>query len=119
MEVFKVKNWKEMTRNRKEWNKLVQKAKTHTPGCSAAEEEEEEEVRLTDPDVSENREAFIVQDSVSLKTDAKWNFQNVGMCQITYTASRPRRRVLKVRWRNLDFSLKSLQVLPKQRYTHI
>ena len=36
MEVLKVINWKELTRNRKEWNKLV-------PGCSAAEEEEEEE----------------------------------------------------------------------------
>jgi hypothetical protein len=31
MEVLKVKNWKELTRNRKEWNKLVEKAKTH-PG---------------------------------------------------------------------------------------
>ena len=40
MEMLKVKNWKELTRNRKEWNKLVEKAKT-TPGCSAAEEEEE------------------------------------------------------------------------------
>jgi flagellar biosynthesis chaperone FliJ len=28
MEV-KVKNWKELTRNRKQWNKLVEKAKTH------------------------------------------------------------------------------------------
>ena len=79
-----------MTRNRKEWNKLVEKAKTHTPGYSAAEEEEE--VSLTDPDGSENREAFIVQESISLKTHAEWNLQNVGMCQITYTASRPRRR---------------------------
>jgi hypothetical protein len=31
MEVLKVKKWKELTRNRKEWNKLVEKAKTH-PG---------------------------------------------------------------------------------------
>jgi hypothetical protein len=31
MEVLKVKNWKELTRNRKEWNELVEKAKTH-PG---------------------------------------------------------------------------------------
>ena len=31
MEVFKVKNWKKLTRNRKEWNKLVKKAKAH-PG---------------------------------------------------------------------------------------
>jgi hypothetical protein len=31
MEVLKVINWKELTRNRKEWNKLVEKAKTH-PG---------------------------------------------------------------------------------------
>ena len=31
MEVLKVKNWKELTRNRKEWNKLVEKVKTH-PG---------------------------------------------------------------------------------------
>jgi hypothetical protein len=31
MEVLKVKNWKKPTRNRKEWNKLVEKAKTH-PG---------------------------------------------------------------------------------------
>jgi hypothetical protein len=31
MEVLKVKNWKELTRNRKEWNNLVGKAKTH-PG---------------------------------------------------------------------------------------
>jgi hypothetical protein len=31
MEVLKVKNWKELTRNRKECNKLVDKAKTH-PG---------------------------------------------------------------------------------------
>jgi hypothetical protein len=31
MEVPKVKNMKELTRNRKEWNKLVEKAKTH-PG---------------------------------------------------------------------------------------
>jgi hypothetical protein len=38
--VLKVKNWKELIGNRKEWNNLVQKAKTH-PGCSAAEEEEE------------------------------------------------------------------------------
>jgi hypothetical protein len=30
-EVLKVKNWKELTTNRKEWNKLVEKAKTH-PG---------------------------------------------------------------------------------------
>jgi hypothetical protein len=29
MEVLKVKNWKELTRNRTEWNKLVEKAKTH------------------------------------------------------------------------------------------
>jgi flagellar biosynthesis chaperone FliJ len=29
MEVLEVKNWKESTRNRKEWNKLVEKAKTH------------------------------------------------------------------------------------------
>jgi flagellar biosynthesis chaperone FliJ len=28
MEVLMVKNWKELTRNRKEWNKLVEKAKT-------------------------------------------------------------------------------------------
>jgi hypothetical protein len=27
MEVLKVKNWKELTGNRKEWNKLVEKAK--------------------------------------------------------------------------------------------
>jgi hypothetical protein len=31
MEVLKVKNWKELTRNRKEWNGLVEKAKIH-PG---------------------------------------------------------------------------------------
>jgi hypothetical protein len=30
-EVLKVKNWKELTRNRKEWNTLIEKAKTH-PG---------------------------------------------------------------------------------------
>ena len=30
MEVLKVKNWKELTRNRNERNKLVEKAKTHT-----------------------------------------------------------------------------------------
>jgi hypothetical protein len=30
MEVLKVSNWKELTRNRKEWNKLVEKAKTHS-----------------------------------------------------------------------------------------
>jgi hypothetical protein len=29
MEVLKVKNWKELTINRKEWNNLVEKAKTH------------------------------------------------------------------------------------------
>ena len=29
--VLQVKNWKELTGNRKEWNKLVEKAKTH-PG---------------------------------------------------------------------------------------
>jgi hypothetical protein len=29
MEVLKVKNWKELTRNRKERNKLVEKTKTH------------------------------------------------------------------------------------------
>jgi hypothetical protein len=29
MEVFMVKNWKKLTRNRREWNKLVEKAKTH------------------------------------------------------------------------------------------
>ena len=29
MEVLKVKNWKELTRNRKEWNELVEKDKTH------------------------------------------------------------------------------------------
>jgi hypothetical protein len=33
MEVLKVKNWKELTRNRKEWKKLAEKAKTH-PGLS-------------------------------------------------------------------------------------
>jgi hypothetical protein len=31
MQVLKVKNWKELTGNRKEWNNLVEKAKTH-PG---------------------------------------------------------------------------------------
>jgi hypothetical protein len=31
VQVLKVKNWKELTGNRKEWNKLVEKAKTH-PG---------------------------------------------------------------------------------------
>jgi hypothetical protein len=31
MEMLKVKNWKELSRNRKEWNTLVEKAKTH-PG---------------------------------------------------------------------------------------
>jgi hypothetical protein len=30
-QVLKVKNWKELIGNRKEWNKLVQKAKSH-PG---------------------------------------------------------------------------------------
>jgi hypothetical protein len=30
MDVLKVKNWKDLTRNRKEGNKLVEKAKTHT-----------------------------------------------------------------------------------------
>jgi hypothetical protein len=29
MEVLKVKNWEELNGNRKEWNKLVEKAKTH------------------------------------------------------------------------------------------
>jgi hypothetical protein len=29
MEVLKVKNWEELIGNRKEWNKLVEKAKTH------------------------------------------------------------------------------------------
>jgi hypothetical protein len=29
MEVLKVKNWKDSTGNRKEWNKFVEKAKTH------------------------------------------------------------------------------------------
>jgi hypothetical protein len=29
MEVLKVKNWKELIENRKEWNKLAEKAKTH------------------------------------------------------------------------------------------
>jgi hypothetical protein len=29
MELLKAKNWKELTRNRKEWNKLVENAKTH------------------------------------------------------------------------------------------
>jgi hypothetical protein len=41
LQVLKVKNWKELIANRKEWNNFVEKAKT-TPGCSAAEEEEEE-----------------------------------------------------------------------------
>jgi hypothetical protein len=27
---YKVKNWKELIGNRKEWNNLVEKAKTHT-----------------------------------------------------------------------------------------
>jgi hypothetical protein len=31
MKVLKVKNWKELTRKRKEWNKLVEKDETH-PG---------------------------------------------------------------------------------------
>jgi hypothetical protein len=31
MEALKAKNWKEFTRNRNEWNKLVEKVKTH-PG---------------------------------------------------------------------------------------
>jgi hypothetical protein len=31
MQVLKVKNWKELIGNRKEWNNLVEKAKTH-PG---------------------------------------------------------------------------------------
>jgi hypothetical protein len=30
MQVLKVKNWKELIGNRKEWNKLVQEAKTHS-----------------------------------------------------------------------------------------
>jgi hypothetical protein len=30
MQVLKVKNWKELTGNRKEWNNLVEKAYTHT-----------------------------------------------------------------------------------------
>ena len=30
LRVLKVKNWKELTRNRKEWNRLVEKAKTHS-----------------------------------------------------------------------------------------
>ena len=30
MEVLKVKNWKELTGNGKEWNKLVEKTKTHS-----------------------------------------------------------------------------------------
>jgi hypothetical protein len=42
MEGLKVKNWKELIRNRKEWNKLVEKPKP-TPCFSAEEEEEEEE----------------------------------------------------------------------------
>ena len=29
MQVLKVKNWKELIENRKEWNNLVEKAKTH------------------------------------------------------------------------------------------
>jgi hypothetical protein len=29
IEVLKVKNWKELIRKRKEWNKLVEKAKIH------------------------------------------------------------------------------------------
>ena len=29
MEVLKVKNWKELTGKRREWNKFVEKAKTH------------------------------------------------------------------------------------------
>jgi hypothetical protein len=29
MGVLKVKSWKDLTGNRKEWNKLVEKAKTH------------------------------------------------------------------------------------------
>jgi hypothetical protein len=31
LQVLKVKNWKQLTGNRKEWNNLVEKAKTH-PG---------------------------------------------------------------------------------------
>jgi hypothetical protein len=31
MQVLKVKNWKELSGNRKGWNNLVEKAKTH-PG---------------------------------------------------------------------------------------
>jgi hypothetical protein len=30
IEVLKVKNWKELIENRKEWNDLVEKAKTHS-----------------------------------------------------------------------------------------
>jgi hypothetical protein len=30
MQVFQVRNWKELAGNRKEWNKLVEKAKTHS-----------------------------------------------------------------------------------------
>jgi hypothetical protein len=29
MQVLKVKNWKELIGNRKEWNNLVEKTKTH------------------------------------------------------------------------------------------
>jgi hypothetical protein len=36
MEVFKAKNWKELNGNRKEWNKLVEKVKTH-PGLKEKE----------------------------------------------------------------------------------
>jgi hypothetical protein len=30
LQVLKVKNWKELIGNRKEWNNLLEKAKTHT-----------------------------------------------------------------------------------------
>ena len=37
-----MKNWKELTGNRKEWNKLVEKAKTHPEEGGGGGEEEEE-----------------------------------------------------------------------------
>jgi hypothetical protein len=40
--VLKVKNWKELIGSRKEWNKLVKKAKTH-PGLLKKKKKKEEE----------------------------------------------------------------------------
>jgi hypothetical protein len=48
--VLKVKNWKELIGNRKEWNNLVEKAKIH-PGLKCCRRGRKRRIRMTSPPI--------------------------------------------------------------------